>query len=108
MQRKRLKSTQMYTNGSSAKAALTCSYTFLSSPFSMSKLLTGQASSHVTCQTCQFKTVAHLKSSKIQVIAEESEHPVQTVTLVEVTPSDISLEIYSSVKDFENKNIQDQ
>ena len=44
----------------------------------------------------------------MEAAAEESEHPVQTVTLTERTPNDITPEIYPFIKDFENKNIQDQ
>ena len=49
----------------------------------------------------QFKTIQN--QVKLEAIADTSGHPVQTVTWVEITPRDITLEFYPSIKEFENK-----
>ena len=74
------------------------------------QLVRGPVPTHMTHQ---FKTAAHLPLSKqfeaiknqarFEAIADTFEHPVQTVTLAEITQRDITLEIYMFLKDFENK-----
>ena len=44
----------------------------------------------------------------MEAITQKSEHLVQSVTIIEIAPSDIIPEIYPSLKDFENKIIHDQ
>ena len=44
----------------------------------------------------------------METIAKKLEQPVQTVTLAEITQSDITLEINLSLKDFENRIVHSQ
>ena len=46
----------------------------------------------------QFVTIQN--QARLEAIAEMSEHPVETVILVEITPRDITPEIYPALKDF--------
>ena len=72
------------------------------------KLVTGTASRDVTLIVHKFKETASLPLMKqLETIqnqanwkakAEKSQHPVQTVTLIEITSSDISLDICSYLK----------
>ena len=74
---------------------------------------TEEASSCVKWSTCQFKETAHLPLSKqfeawkIQVKlesqVEESQHPVQTVTLTKITLRAKNQEIYPSLRNIESK-----
>ena len=49
----------------------------------------------------QFETI--WDQVRLQAITEKPEHPMQTVTLTEIIPSVITLEISPSLKDFKTK-----
>ena len=53
------------------------------------------------CETIQ-------NQAGLKATAEKMETPMKIATLSQITPCNIMQEIYASLKDFENKNIQNQ
>ena len=81
----------------------------------MLKIVSGPAPYCVACQTNKFEEMVHLplneqfkilqKQAQLEVMAEEWKHPVQTVILTKFTPKDITLEMYSSLRDLKKIKI---
>ena len=50
----------------------------------------------------QFETIQN--QAKLEIIGEKSQHPVETLTLADIKPRDITPEMYPSLRDFKRNH----